>query len=104
MRTITVRKLSENLFNEIKNLPVLVTRYGEPYCLIKKGDAIEIKMEDITKDPVVKVLKPETVKKHEKEFLKKELKEPPEYNGPQFSDIKKEGYHFSPILGKYIKD
>jgi hypothetical protein len=34
MRTITIRQLDQNLFKELEDLPVLVTRYGKPYCQI----------------------------------------------------------------------
>ena len=38
MRTINIRQLSINLFREINELPVLVTRYGKPYLTIRRVD------------------------------------------------------------------
>lgn len=43
MRVITIRQLDRNLFQELEVLPVLVTRYGKPYCEIHKTSLPENK-------------------------------------------------------------
>jgi len=49
-----------------------------------------------TKEEVKKVISPDEFKKVIDPIVVQEQ--------PQFSDIKKEGYHYSEMLGKYVKD
>ncbi len=36
MRTITIRQLSRNLYKELEDLPIVVTRLGKEYCVIQE--------------------------------------------------------------------
>ena len=42
MRSITIKQLDANLFNELKDLPLAVTRYGKPYVVIEEAETEEI--------------------------------------------------------------
>jgi hypothetical protein len=49
VRTITVRQLSVNLFKELEDLPVTVTRYGKRLCVIVPQDTVKDPPEIILK-------------------------------------------------------
>lgn len=52
MRKVSTRELSIHLFRELKKLPVVVTRFGKPYCLITRVDQplAGLTLEDLMKD------------------------------------------------------
>lgn len=34
MRKVTIRQFHQNMWEEIKDLPLIVTRYGKPYLIV----------------------------------------------------------------------
>ena len=73
MRTITIRQLSINLFKELEDLPVEVTRYGKVYCVITGPISQESQNGD---KPVVTVSEVNDHEKHLELYLEAKKKFP----------------------------
>lgn len=86
MRTITIRQLSINLFKELENLPVTVTRYGKVYCVITGPISQESQNTD---KPVVTDLYSESI--YAKEQMKKENTKLNRYLNSKLRKAVKEG-------------
>jgi hypothetical protein len=82
MKKVSVRDFQLKPYECLKELPIMLTRYGEDIAIIKRAS--------------------QEVKPEIKEHL--DLSEPKKDIKPMLSETKKEGYHFNSMLGKYIKD
>lgn len=96
MNTVTIKDFQKNLYASIKELPLIITKNGQPF----------LKVEAFSKEVNSPTIRPIVIRKES-------LPEPLHTVGitypiptdlAQFSDKKQEGYHYSEMLGKYVKD
>lgn len=112
MKKVSVRAFQLKPYDYLKELPIMLTRYGEDIAVIHKASQIigiatprssgnpDIKklLEDTTVMKVITEEPPEEVKekvKEKKDKLNEEI---------GFSDKKKSGYHYSSVVNGYVKD
>lgn len=92
MNTVTIKEFQKNLYASIKELPLVITKNGQPFL------KVEAFSKEVASPTIRPILKPEPLIK---DVLVKPLSNPEQ---PQFSDKKKPGYHYSSMMGVYVKD